>query len=71
MRDDTNEAELFGMSSEIFSVVGIKNKPTNNVGLNNAGNIRLYYGSDGNGNGNSLSIEINGDYVITEISINS
>ena len=62
MAVDTNEAAKFGLDANNWGVFGIKNDANNNVGLNNAGNLRLYNcysDQDGKtiGNGNTLKIQ--------------
>ena len=62
MTADTNEAAKFGLEAANWGIYGIKNDANNNIGLNNAGNIRLYNcysDQDGKtiGNGNTLKIQ--------------
>jgi hypothetical protein len=65
--DGTNQAELLGLDSSIFSVVGDKGGTSNNVGLNKDGTIRLYCNKS-DGNGSSLTIKATG-VKITKIII--
>ena len=51
-----NQAEIIGLDSAKYTVTATKNSPTNNIGLNKAGEIRLYAHSS-SGNGNELLIE--------------
>ena len=64
--DGTNQATVLGMSSTDWSVVGAKGSAANNVGLNKAKNIRLYYHADG---GNTLTVTSLQNWTITTISI--
>ena len=61
--DGTNQAAALGLPS-IFSVVGNKNDSEYNVGL--YAQIRLYTGK---GNGSSLNVTIDSNYIITSIRI--
>ena len=55
--DGNNCSKTVGLPDELFNVEAIKNDPSNNVGINKAGQIRLY--TDRNtGNGNTLKISI-------------
>lgn len=53
MAVNTNEATKFGLDADQWSVIGAKGGASNNVGLNKAGDIRLYYHANG---GNTLTI---------------
>ena len=53
MTGDGNEAATVGLDADEWSVVAAKNSASNNVGLNSAGDIRLYYNASGS---NTLSV---------------
>ena len=53
MAEDTNEAAKFNLDADEWSVVGAKGGSSNNVGLNKAKDIRLYWADGG---GNTLTI---------------
>ena len=53
MTGNGNEAATFGLSTSEWNVVADKGSASNNVGLNNAGDIRLYYNAEGS---NTLTI---------------
>jgi hypothetical protein len=57
MAADTNEAAKLGLDATKWSVVGIKNAPSNNVGLNKDGSMRLYNEKAASGNGNTIQIK--------------
>ena len=59
--DGTNQAALLGLDDTIFSVVGEKCSQNNNVGLNKAGQVRLYASS---GDGNTLTITATGVKIV-------
>ena len=61
----SNEAELLGLDASIFSVVGDACGSNYNVGLNKAGQLRLY-AEKTSGNGNTLTITATG-VTITKI----
>jgi hypothetical protein len=61
---DGNNAELIGLDPSIFDVLSQKGEHDLHVGLNKAGQIRLYASS---GDGNTLSISIASGYKITGI----
>ncbi|MDD4388002.1 MAG: InlB B-repeat-containing protein [Bacilli bacterium] len=63
-----NNAETIGLDSNIFTVSSIKGGPNNEVGLNKAGQIRLY-GKKDSGNGNTLQITINDKYIIKNVKL--
>jgi hypothetical protein len=66
---DGNNAEIIGLEPTIFTVISIKrNINPLHVGLNAAGQIRLYGSSDTNGN--ILDISINEEYEITKVKYN-
>ncbi|HHT37929.1 MAG TPA: InlB B-repeat-containing protein, partial [Mollicutes bacterium] len=66
MAEETNYAGQFLLDPEIFSIT-VENNVSNGVGLYTE--FRLY-GSSATGEGNKLIIEVDSDYVITEIKIN-
>lgn len=53
--DGSNQASILGVNVNYISVVGVKNKPNNNIGLNKAGEFRLY-ANKADGDGNELVI---------------
>ena len=61
---DGNNAASLGLDPAIFNVVSNKNGHTTHIGLNAAGQIRLYATG---GNGNILEVSIVAGYEITEI----
>ena len=63
-----NDAATFGLDDEEWSVVGDKGSNTNYPGLNKAGDIRLYYHSDGS---NTLTITSPEDVDSVKISFNT
>ena len=64
-----------GLNSTLFTITTTESTGTgsdgstytNKVAVNKAGTIRLYSASDGNGN--SLTVTINGNYIITKIEV--
>lgn len=62
LKEDTNEASRVGLDDQIFTVIGYKGAGNNNVGLNKAGNIRLYFHEDG---GTKLVVSISEGYQVT------
>lgn len=62
-----NDANILGLDSSIFNVVGSQGSTQNNVGLNKAGHLRLYADKT---NGNGASITVTCEYTITKIKIN-
>ena len=62
-----NDAALVGLDASQWTVVGDKGSTSNNVGLNKAGNIRLYAHKD-SGNGNILTVSISAG-TIDEITL--
>lgn len=61
-----NNATIIGLDSSLFTVTSSKGSASNEIGLNSAGQIRLYaYRTDGNGN--TLSISIGSGYTITQV----
>lgn len=64
----TGNAALIGLNPDIFTVTSAKNKASNEVGLNNAGQIRLY-AERPSGSGTSLTFAISSEYVITGVKI--
>jgi hypothetical protein len=63
-----NDAALVGLDASMWSVVSNKGGANNHVGLNKAGNIRLYAHKD-SGNGNILTVSIS-QGTIEEITLN-
>lgn len=63
-----NDAALVGLDASMWSVVSNKGGASNHVGLNKAGNIRLYAHKD-SGNGNILTVSIS-QGTIEEITLN-
>jgi len=55
--DGANNAEIVGLDANVFTVICEKGANQNNIGLNKAGDIRLYADKDG-GNGNKLIVNI-------------
>jgi len=55
--DGANNAEIVGLDANVFTVICDKGANQNNIGLNKAGDIRLYADKDG-GNGNKLIVNI-------------
>jgi hypothetical protein len=74
--DGTNQAALLGLNATLFSVVGGKESANNNVGLNKAGQIRLYGAKVSSGTndqkGNTLTISLldTTNYKLDSIKIN-
>ncbi len=65
---DSNNAEIVGLDDEIFAVESVqRNVSPIHIGLNNAGQMRLYGSTDTNGN--ILKVSINSNFEITEIKI--
>lgn len=56
MDDGVNNAAKVGLDANIFDVRSAKNKSANTVGLNNAGDIRLYEDRNGTKQGSSITI---------------
>ncbi len=67
MVENTDSADKVNLDTTIFNVYGTKGGNANNIGLNKAGTIRLYAS---NGNGNTLTIEVEDGYIIDSITIN-
>ena len=61
-----NDAATVGLDENLFTVIGNKGSTSNNVGLNKAGQIRLY-GHSSSGNGSYLTVTIAEGYVIKSI----
>lgn len=62
-----NNAEVLELDPNIFNVISNKAGSYGNaIGINKDGSIRLYFDANG---GNVLTVEIDEDYVITEIKI--
>ena len=74
--DGTNQAALLGLNDTLFEVVGAKESASNNVGLNKAGQIRLYGATVTDGvndqKGSSLTIKLldTTNYKLDSIKIN-
>ena len=68
MAEDTNNASAVGLDENVFEVSAAKGGTTNNVGLNKAGQIRLY-ANKSDGNGNELTIATKNGQLITSIVI--
>jgi uncharacterized repeat protein (TIGR02543 family) len=66
MAANENNASLIGLNPNIFDVKTEKKSASNEVGLNQAGQIRLY-AHRASGDGTKLTIEIDDDYVITDV----
>ncbi len=64
---DENNAATIGLDPDMFTVTTIKGQASVEVGLNNAGQIRIYAHRQ-SGDGNTLVIEIAEGYVITDVS---
>jgi len=64
---EDNNATIIGLDASIFTVLSVKNKASNHVGLNKNGTIRLY-ASSSDGNGEVLQITASGK-IITKIVI--
>lgn len=68
MKADVDNSSKVGLDSNLFIVKAIKNKPSNNIGLNKDGTIRLYANS-ADGNGNELEISTKNGKKIVSIEI--
>ena len=55
--DGANNAALVGLDETMFTVLSDKGKASNHIGLNKAGDIRLYAHKD-SGNGCTLTVNI-------------
>jgi hypothetical protein len=64
----TNNAASIGLDASLFTVLSIKNGASTEIGLNTAGQIRLYAVRT-DGNGSTLSIAIGSGYAITGVEI--
>jgi hypothetical protein len=64
--DGKNQAALLGLSAADWSVVGDKGGASNNVGLNKAGDLRLYYSDAGS---NTLTVSSLKSWTINSIVI--
>jgi uncharacterized protein YjdB len=62
----SNNAAVISLDASLFTVTSIKNEASTEIGLNSAGQIRLY-GFRSNGNGNTLSITLNSGYLINRV----
>ena len=68
MQADADNSSIVGLDNNLFMVKAIKNKPSNNIGLNKDGTIRLYSNS-ADGNGNELEISTKNGKNIVSIEI--
>lgn len=68
MSADENNASLVGLDSKVFTVTSAKKSTSNEIGLNKAGNIRLY-ANKGEGDGCELTVSVK-DKTIAKIVIN-
>lgn len=69
LAEDTNEAAKFGVDDNSWSIVGVKGKASNNVGLNSTDkDIRLYGNASG---GNSLEVTAPKDIDSVKITFTS
>lgn len=64
-----NDADLVGLTGKPFTAVSTKGGSNNHIGLNTAGNIRLYYAAGGTGNTLTITLT-NATYRITKLDIN-
>ena len=62
-----NDAATLGLDASIFTVTSDKGAGSNHCGLNKAGQIRLYYGS--NGEGSSFTVTAADGYTIKSIKV--
>lgn len=65
---DSNEAATLGLDATVFTVIGNKCTPSNNVGLNQNGDFRLYHDSSA-ANGTELTISVAAGRTIKSIKI--
>ena len=65
---DGNNASTVGLDEALFTITSDKGGQGNHVGLNKAGDIRLYANKT-DGNGNILTIAMAEGYTITQISL--
>lgn len=65
---DSNNASTVGLDEALFTITSDKGGQNNHVGLNQAGDIRLYADKT-DGNGNILTIAMAEGYTITQISL--
>lgn len=63
-----NDASKLNLDAELFTVIGNKGGTSNNCGLNQSGQIRLY-GSKSNGNGSYFTVTIAEGYTIKSIKV--
>lgn len=68
MTAEANQADSVGLDAKLFDVKAVKNTPSNNIGLNKAGEIRLY-ANKADGNGNALVISTLNSQNIASIEI--
>lgn len=57
-----NNAAKVGLDADLFTVLSVKGKASNEIGLNKVGDIRLYADKD-SANGNTLTVSINGGII--------
>ena len=65
---DGNNASTVGLDEALFTITSDKGGQNNHVGLNKAGDIRLY-ANKADGNGNILTIAMAEGYTITQVSL--
>ena len=68
MTGNNDASTYFDLSTEDFNIKSIKNKPSNQAGLNKDGTIRLY-ANKADGDGTALHIEVLGNKTIQKIEI--
>ena len=67
--EENNASDFFGLHESMWTIKSIKNNPTNEVGINKDGTIRLYADKT---NGNGTAIEITAQkFTISSISIDA
>lgn len=64
--DGSNQADLFGLDDEMFSVVGSKGSLKNNVGLNKSGEFRIYKGDPTN---HKLTVSVTKGHTIETVTL--
>ena len=65
----SNNASTIGLDSSVFTVTSIKNGQNNHVGLNKAGQIRLYAGLDSSKDGAELVVSVGAGYTIKSVKV--
>ena len=63
---DGNNAATLGLNADLFTVTADKGSASNNVGLNNAGDFRLYWHAEGS---NKLTFDMADGYTIQSVVI--